>query len=198
MVRWQKCALALFELQWCYELHVLFYLLIIWCPVHWSSTRLPLCVFFKFHMNDYTRMLRDFCLDECNRIWLASWLNPTILFVHVVLRLDSCNRGMSFSHIPGSRMWLLWGAVAFHLLHALVSVVAWGLGGWFMAIFSCAGILWLDPCCRSWLHIQIYTLKLLLLNFHRTKTCFRHCSRTIDRIDLKLAEHVPIIMMYLS
>lgn len=38
---------------------------------------------------------------------------------------------------------------------------------------------------------------LLMLDFCRTTTCFVHSSHTIDQIDLKLFEHVSIIIMNL-
>ena len=50
---------------------------------------------------------------------------------------------------------------------------------------------------RVHFHVQICTLKLLPLNFHRTRTSFCHFSQTVDRFDLKLGEHVTTIIMHL-
>jgi len=168
--------------------------------VRWSSTHLPLPVFFKLHVNDHTCMLCDLLLSarelDVGLTLLYSWLNPRVPFVHVVFKLDLCNRGMSFSHIPRSRM-------AVVRCYGLSFAACTGFCGCMMAwllIPSC----FLVQVSSSQIHtagadfhVQICTLKLLLLNFHRTGNCFRHCSRTIDRIDLKLFEHVPIIIMHL-
>lgn len=100
----------------------------------------------------YPCMLRDFCLDECNRIWLASWLNPPISFIHAVLILDSCNRGTRFSHVPEVRL-LLWGAFCCcMLIFCCCMPGSFGcMRAWLMifGLFPCAGVLWLDACYRS-------------------------------------------------
>jgi len=119
-------------------------------------------------------------------ILTISLLMQFLNYIHAI-------RGMSFNHVPGSRM----AAMACHLLHALVFVVACGLDAnfWLFSLCKC-------PLAECMLQEFISTLrsapfKPLLLNFHRTRTCFRHCSQTVNRINLKLAEHIPILIMHL-
>ena len=141
----EKTCVGTYELLCSHELHVFFYLLINWCPVHWSSTNLPLPVFLIFHVNDYPRMLSDFLVSARELgVLLHSWLNFTIPFVHAMLRLDSCNRWTRFSHVPEVK-WLLVklfaAACSCSAAACLDPLVAWGLGWGFFIVFPCAGVL---------------------------------------------------------
>ena len=139
-------------------------------------------------------------LRDDNQLNVAnSWLNPTIPLIHAVFELKLCNRGMSLSHtskLNGCRE-LFATACSDFAAACLVFLIACGLAAnpWFF--FSCAGVLWPDLSACNHFHVQLCLFKLLRLHGHKTRTSFCHFSQTVDRIDLKLGEHVPTIIMHL-
>ena len=129
-----------FKLQWCYELHVFFSLLIIWRPVHWSSTDLTLTVFFNFHVNGRSCCV-IFALSarEDNRLSLTNpWLNSTVPSIHAVFKLNLCNRRMrSVTYLEVE--WLPWAVVGCHCCMHLIFWLHDGLvsDSWLVSLCRC-------------------------------------------------------------
>lgn len=116
----------------------------------------PYCPFFDFHVHGWP-MHVAWLARELDIKWtfLNSWLDSITPFVHAVLELDSCNRGIGFVTYlkPDSCSW------SFLLLHALILLlhawILWLHEAWLM-IFDCFSLC-RCPLARFELHAIVST-----------------------------------------